>query len=147
MTGALQKDGLAGVTRPDGVAPRSATASADGACNAAKSIFTASVPPTKPLQTVSASSASVAADAPPALSAAAEPSSNAHSLALIRAIVSTRLSRFFRPTLGCIQCKPLPLRQSLLPALRQNDPSALPKAITASSASSDVTMPTIMISR
>jgi hypothetical protein len=46
------------------------------------------------LQTVSASSASVAANAPVAPSATAVPTSHAHSFVLVNVIVSTRLSRF-----------------------------------------------------
>jgi len=42
--------------------------------------------------------------------------------------------------------QPSLFRQSLTAAFRQNDPSALPKTITATSATSDVTMPTITIS-
>ena len=90
----LQNAGLAGAMRPDGVGPRSATASGDAVCNVAASILTASVPPARPLQTVSASSANVAANAPVAPSAAVVPTIHAHSLALVKVIASTRLSRF-----------------------------------------------------
>jgi hypothetical protein len=90
----LQKPGLAGVIRPDGVGPRSATASCDGACNVAESIFTASAPPTRPLQIVSASSVSVTADALLALIAATAPTTHAQSFALFCVIVPTRRSLF-----------------------------------------------------
>src|SRR3954470_21789528 len=92
----LQKAGLAGGARPDGVGPRSATASGDGASNVAESIFTASAPPVRPLQTVSASSASVIASALSALMAAIAPTSHAQSFALFRVIVSTQRSLFSR---------------------------------------------------
>ena len=52
----LQNSGLAGVMRPAGVGPRSATASCDGACMAAESMRTAlSAGPTSPLQVVAGS--------------------------------------------------------------------------------------------
>src|SRR3569832_835910 len=83
----LHKAGLAGVTRPDGVGPRSATASGDGDCNVAESIFTASVPPLRSLQTVSAFSARVSAKAEFAVRAAAAPTNHAHSFAVVSVIV------------------------------------------------------------
>src|SRR4051812_46523777 len=52
----LQNSGLAGVTRPDGVGPFSATAIGEGGCIAAESIFTAlSAGPARPLQVAAAS--------------------------------------------------------------------------------------------
>src|SRR3954471_12053625 len=52
----LQNSGLAGVMRPAGVGPRSATASCEGVCIAAESIRTAlSAGPTSPLQVAAGS--------------------------------------------------------------------------------------------
>src|SRR5438034_446375 len=60
----LQNDGLAGVMRAAGVGPRSATASGEGACKVAESIFTASgASPLRPPQVAAGSPVIVAADA------------------------------------------------------------------------------------
>ncbi|MGY3122988.1 hypothetical protein ACVWXQ_006925 [Bradyrhizobium sp. S3.14.4] len=133
--------------RPDGVGPRSATASCDGASNVAETIFTASAPPARLLQTISASSASVAADTAFALSATAAPTSNAHRFAFFRVIVSTLAFPIFVSDGWPHSMQPSPFRQSLALAFLQNDPSALPRAITATSASSEVTMPTMTMSK